>query len=1000
MWGRRKCEATCGRSSLILLFALTAAALCLLIAASVCLAGVRWTAGGIAISTEVNDQLDPRIISDGSGGAIITWEDYYYGSSDVDIWAQKVNSSGTAQWYDNGIKVCWELENQLDPEITSDGSGGAIITWKDYRSGSYDIYAQRVNSSGNIQWTYDGVAICTATSSQTKPQITPDGSGGAIITWEDLRSGNYDIYAQRVDSSGTTRWAANGVLICNMPNALDPRIIPDGNGGAVITWQDSRSGNYDIYAQKVNSAGNVHWTANGVEICTEVSDQCNPKITSDGSGGAIITWRDARFGSSDYDIYAQRVNSSGLILWNYNGVSVCSRTENQTSPEITSDGAGGAIITWQDYYQGASDIDIYAQRVDSDGSTLWDYNGVCICSESYNQEEPRITTDGSGGAIITWQDYRSNWNYDIYAQRVDSSGIIRWTANGVPVCNSANDQKYPELISDGSGGAIITWQDYRSGADWDIYAQRVSNPAPTVTSITPDGAGNTGTVSLTNLAGTNFASEATVKLQKSGQADINASNVSVVSSTKLTCKFNLSGASTGAYTLKVTNPDGQSSTKSNAFTVTSPTPPPPNPPTPTPTTSDTWYLAEGTTAWGYSTYISIENPNESDVTARVTYMTDQGPVQRPDITLPAMSQTTLFPIDDLGEKDFSTKVECLEGKAIAADRTMFWFGEDAASESAHCSIGVTSPAKTWYLPEGSTNYGFETFLLVQNPNDSEVRVEVTFMKEDGPLPLEPFNMPANSRRTIRVNDDMPNADFSTKVEADKPVIPERAMYRHNRSEGHDSIGTTSPAQDYYLAEGTTGWGFTTYVLVQNPNDTDTDVTVTYMTGSGPVPQAPFTMPANSRHTIRVNDVMPDTDFSTQVTGTNPIIAERAMYWDSWAGEACHDSIGMSSPHTTFYLPDGWTDGGCETWTLVQNPNDTDVEVEISYLTASGYGNVTFADTVPANSRWTYNMADRLPGETAAILVTSKTSGEKIMVERAMYWDNRGAGTDTIGGYSD
>jgi hypothetical protein len=37
---------------------------------------------------------------------------------------------------------------------------------------------------------------------------------------------------------------------------------------------------------------------------------------------------------------------------------------------------------------------------------------------------------------------------------------------------------------------------------------------------------------------------------------------------------------------------------------------------------------------------------------------------------------------------------------------------------------------------------------------------------------------------------------------------------------------------------------------------------------------------------------------------------------------------------------------------------------------------------------------------AAIMVTSKTDGEPIMVERAMYWNSRGAGTNTIGGCGD
>jgi hypothetical protein len=236
-----------------------------------------------------------------------------------------------------------------------------------------------------------------------------------------------------------------------------------------------------------------------------------------------------------------------------------------------------------------------------------------------------------------------------------------------------------------------------------------------------------------------------------------------------------------------------------------------------------------------------------------------------------------------------------------------------------------------------------------------------------------------------------------------PVIPERAMYRYDKREGHDSIGTTSPATSYYLAEGTTGWGFTTYILVQNPNSVACDVTVTYMTGDGPRPQEAFEMPASSRKTIRVNDVLPGTDLSTQVTGTRPIIAERAMYWGAGGalGEACHDSIGMAAAHKSFYLPDGETTNGRETWTLVQNPNASAVQVTVTYMAAAGAGNVTRTETIPANSRKTFNMVEHsgIVGR-AAIMVSCTTSGKKIMVERAMYWNNRGAGTDTIGGYSD
>ena len=419
-------------------------------------------------------------------------------------------------------------------------------------------------------------------------------------------------------------------------------------------------------------------------------------------------------------------------------------------------------------------------------------------------------------------------------------------------------------------------------------------------------------------------------------------------------------------------------------------------------TNPTWYLAEGSTDWGFDTYVTVENPNSTEVTAEVTYMTPAGSVRRPDISLHPMSQTTIDPRNDIGATDVSTMVRCKENREIAVDRRMLWTGPGAPSQEGHSSIGVPAPAKTWYLAEGSSNWGFECWLLIQNPNDTDATATVTYMIEGKGTASAVKTIPANSRRSYNMADDIGGGDASIKVEADVPVIPERSMYRYDRREGHDSIGTTTPSTDYYLAEGTTDYGFTTYVLVQNPNDQTANVTVTYMTEDGPVPQPEFQMSANSRMTIDVNDQVPSKDLSTWVHADRPVIAERSMYWGEGTplGEACHDSIGMPAAHDTFYLPDGETQNGYETWTLVQNPNVCDVEVLITYLTPTGNGDVKFTDTVPANSRKTYSMADRLGEGKASVLVECVTSDKRIMVERSMYWSNMGAGTCTIGGYSD
>jgi hypothetical protein len=439
------------------------------------------------MSTAANYQYSPRVVSDGSGGAIVTWYDYRSGTN-WDIYAQRVDAFGVAQWTVQGVALCTAASDQVYPTIVSDGSGGAIVTWYDYRSGTnWDIYARRIDASGVPLWGADGIALCTAAGDQQVPTIVSDGSGGAIVTWWDNRGIAGDIYARRVDASGVAQWTLDGVALCTAGgDQAYSTIVSDGLGGAIVVWRDSRSGsNYDIYARRVDASGMALWTTNGVALCTATNDQYAPTIISDGSGGAIATWYDFRSGSN-YDIYARRVDASGVPQWTPDGVALCAAAGSQYFPTIVSDGLRGAIVTWTDYRTGTADI--YSRRVDASGVPQWTGNGVALCIAANDQVSPAIVSDGSGGAIVTWKDQRSG-NYDIYSQRVDAFGVPQWTANGVALCAAENHQEDPTVDSDGSGGAIVTWRDFRSGSIH-IYAQRVEpdlgawgRPEPLITSV-------------------------------------------------------------------------------------------------------------------------------------------------------------------------------------------------------------------------------------------------------------------------------------------------------------------------------------------------------------------------------------------------------------------------------------------------------------------------------------------------------------------------------------
>ncbi len=398
---------------------------------------IQWTANGVALCTAIGDQLGPAIVPDGAGGAIVTWQDER-SRGDNDIYAQRISLAGVVQWAANGAALCTATGNQWNPAIVSDGGApgetgsGAIVAWQDQRSGGDDdVYAQRVSASGAAGWTADGVVLCAASGWQESLGIASDGAGGAIVAWDDYRSGNYDIYAQRIPAGGTVQWTANGVALCTAAGGQHhPALVPDGAGGAIVTWYDQRSGNYDIYAQRILAGGAVNWTVDGVPLCTSAGEQYYPALVPDGAGGAIVTWFDQR--SGNYDIYAQRIPAGGTVQWAADGVPLCTAAGTQWYPTIAADGAGGAIVAWTDAR--SATYDVYAQRISTGGAAQWTSNGVPLCTAPGWQELGTIVADGGSagqagtGAIVTWIDGR-NGNFDIYAQRVLAAGLLGGTVD-------------------------------------------------------------------------------------------------------------------------------------------------------------------------------------------------------------------------------------------------------------------------------------------------------------------------------------------------------------------------------------------------------------------------------------------------------------------------------------------------------------------------------------------------------------------------------------------
>ncbi|MDO8095133.1 MAG: hypothetical protein Q6360_16775, partial [Candidatus Brocadiales bacterium] len=320
---------------------------------------VLWMENGIPVCTAPENQNKPRIISDEDGGVIITWQDIRRGSGNYDIYAQRIDKEGKLRWAENGVAVCTEVNAQNSPCIATDGSGGAIVVWQDLRTNYADLYAQRISKDGEMLWAIDSVLICGTSGAQSAPVVVEDGAGGVIVVWQDFRRSYADIYAQRVDGSGKILWDKNGVAVCTASGHESfPVIISNRAEGAVIAWVDTRNGNNDVFSQQLDGNGAIQWKENGVAVSIAKGNQNYPVITSDGAGGAYIAWSDMRSGESD--IYIQRIDIAGNALWVEDGWGICTEAGIQNYVNIDNDGAGGVSLVWNDSRK-STFFDVYAQ---------------------------------------------------------------------------------------------------------------------------------------------------------------------------------------------------------------------------------------------------------------------------------------------------------------------------------------------------------------------------------------------------------------------------------------------------------------------------------------------------------------------------------------------------------------------------------------------------------------------------------------------------------------
>jgi hypothetical protein len=294
--------------------------------------------------------------------------------------------------------------------VAIDSNDDVIIVWTDYRNGPSDpdIYAQKLNSSGEAQWGSDDVKVNqdSGTDNQDYPDIDIDSNGNAIVVWQDDRNGisNNSIYAQKLNSTGDAQWGSSDKRVNRNTDSYDrevPVVAVASNDKIYVGWNDERNGvtNSDIYAQLINSSGDPQWSSSDVEVNqnSDSDSQTMVDLVVDSEGNAIFVWRDARPDLNDDDIYMQKMNSYGDVLWGSNDVKVNqdSTFANQVHPSVAIDNGDNIMVVWQDSRPGSGLEDIYAQRLGNSATgRAYIFYGRSSWSTNYDASSANVSISG------------------------------------------------------------------------------------------------------------------------------------------------------------------------------------------------------------------------------------------------------------------------------------------------------------------------------------------------------------------------------------------------------------------------------------------------------------------------------------------------------------------------------------------------------------------------------------------------------------------------------
>ncbi len=340
------------------------------------------------------------------------------------------------------------------------------------------------------QWSADSLQnleVCDLSGEQSLPKVATTSDGGCFVSWFDSRSGSYCLYLQRIDAGGNELFDPDGLLISDHSQQswlVDYDMAVDGGDNAVIVFSDTRNtpDELDVSAYMISSEGTFLWGADGVCLSdpSETSFEAAPTVAVTPDGNSIFAWG---VSGSDDTITFQKLSPDGDRLWGDWGISVVDPSGDLSMPNVVPSGQDDAIVLYKrstGSYPYQTTV-LYAGLLDASGPWGWSEGSVLVYDSGHMSPwtVPGIVSDGEGGAVMSWYDSVDLSTFEVWVQHIDSAGNLFFPPNGAQASTNSNNRlhMYPSAIyNPGDGFTYVFWVETNDNQNmFGVYGQKFSS---------------------------------------------------------------------------------------------------------------------------------------------------------------------------------------------------------------------------------------------------------------------------------------------------------------------------------------------------------------------------------------------------------------------------------------------------------------------------------------------------------------------------------------------